>query len=130
MASGARLTVLELQPHLAGERDGYTVTLDQEALSGCNKVLSTSTILLNDTVDRVLAACRSARTLAVVGPGAGGLPDPLFERGVTLAGGTAVTDPAAFKAAIASGARWTGSTRKCAIRRDTYPGFEALLARL
>jgi uncharacterized protein (DUF4213/DUF364 family) len=127
--SGARLTVLELKAHLAGERDGYRVTLDAGELHACNKVLCTSTILLNDTVDRVVAGCRRAEAFAVVGPGAGCLPDPLFDRGVTLVGGTWVVDGAALRDALRSGAPWGRSARKYAIRRDRYPGFEALLTR-
>jgi uncharacterized protein (DUF4213/DUF364 family) len=127
--SGASLTVLELKAHLAGERDGYRVTLDPDELRTCNKVLSTSTILLNDTVDGVVACCARADAFAVVGPGAGCLPDPLFDRGVTLVGGTRVVDGAALGAAIRSGAPWGASARKYAIRRGDYPGFEALLGR-
>jgi uncharacterized protein (DUF4213/DUF364 family) len=127
--AGARLTVLELKAHLAGERQGFRVTLDPDELRGCNKVLSTSTILLNDTVDRITACCASATTFAVVGPGAGCLPDPLFDRGVTLLGGTRVVDPEGFREAVLQGSRWGASTRKYALRRDAYPGFDALLER-
>jgi len=128
--SGARLTVVELKAHLAGDRDGYRVTLDPEELGTCNKVLSTSTILLNGTADRILACCARAGAIAVVGPGAGCLPDPLFERGVTLLGGTRVVERAAFLDALLTGARWGASARKYAIRRGDYPGFEALLGRI
>jgi uncharacterized protein (DUF4213/DUF364 family) len=130
VASGARLTVVELRAELAGERPGWRVTADGEALRACDKVLSTSTILLNDTVDAVLARCAGARVLAVVGPGAGCLPDPLFERGVTVVGGTRIVEPASFLAALRSGERWGPSARKYALRRSDYPGFEALLDRV
>ncbi len=128
--TGARLTVLELKARLAGERDGFRVTLDPEALRECGKVLCTSTVLLNDTVDSVIARCAAARTFAVVGPGASCLPDPLFARGVTLVGGTWIVDRPALREAIRSGAAWGSSARKTAIRRDAYPGAESLLARL
>lgn len=128
--SGARLTVVELKAHLAGERDGYRVTLDAGELRSCNKVLSTSTILLNDTVDRIVESCAPAETFAVVGPGAGCLPDPLFDRGVTLVGGMRVVEPAAFREALHAGAPWGRSARKYAIRRGDYPGFERLLGRV
>ncbi len=129
IGAGARLTVVELKPQLAGERDGYRVTLDPGALRDCNKVLSTSTILLNDTADRMIACCASATTLAVVGPGAGILPDALFARGVTLVGGTRIVDVEGFRTALRTGARWGASARKYAIPRTDYPGFAALLAR-
>jgi len=77
VSSGARLTVAELDPALAGEGAGYRVTIDPSELASCNKVLSTSTVLLNDTLDAVLRNCRSARYFAMVGPGASCLHESL-----------------------------------------------------
>lgn len=111
-ACGARLTVLELRADLAGAHPGYTVTLDRDALRACDKVLMTSTVLLNDTLDAVLAGCRGARAVAMVGPGAGCLPEPLFARGVTAIGGTWIVDRAGFVAALRQGAPWGGFARK------------------
>lgn len=130
VASGATLTVVELRDELAGARDGYRVTTDRSELATCNKVVATSTLLLNDTLDAMLAACAQAQRFALIGPGAGCLPDPLFARGATLLGGTWITDPQAFRAALAAGTPWTAAARKVAIRREDYPGFEALLQRL
>jgi uncharacterized protein len=129
LATGAALTVLELRAELAGEREGWRVTLDAGELAGCNKVLSTSTVLLNDTLDDILVHCRGARRVSLVGPGAGCLPDPLFARGVTLLGGSWIVDAPAFKEALSEGGSWSAHARKCAIRRDDYPGFERLLER-
>ncbi|MFM2052899.1 MAG: hypothetical protein RL456_936 [Pseudomonadota bacterium] len=130
LASGARLTVLELRPELVGERERLRVTLDPAALAGCAQVICTSTVLFNDTLDATLAHCRAARDFAVIGPGAGCLPDALFARGVTMLGGSAVTDAPACLDAIRAGAPLSGCTRKTAIVRGEHPGFEALLARL
>ncbi len=127
-ASGARLTVLELREDLAGARDGFHITLDARELSACDKVLSTSTVLLNDTLDAVLAHCSKARAFAMIGPGASCLPDALFARGVTLIGGTWIERPAAFKQALANGTPWGPHARKFAIAREGYPGIAALLA--
>lgn len=129
VARGATLTVLELDPRLAGERDGYRVTLDPADLGDCTKVLSTTTLLLNATLDATLAACRGAVSLSMVGPGGGCLPDPLFSRGVTSLGGLAITDGVAFVAALVEGGRWGAHARKYTISRDGYPGFDALLLR-
>ncbi len=128
--TGARLTVLELKARLAGERDGWRVTVDPEALRECGKVLCTSTVLLNDTIDAVIARCAGARVFAIVGPGASCLPDPLFARGVTLVGGTWIVDRPALRDAILAGSPWGASARKTALRPADYPGFEALLDRL
>lgn len=128
--AGAKLTVVELRTELAGERDGYRVTTDRNELATCNKVISTSTLLLNDSLDTMLASCSQARNFSLIGPGAGCLPDPLFARGVTLVGGTWITDHEAFRAALTTGESWTAASRKVAIGREDYPGFEALLDRL
>jgi uncharacterized protein (DUF4213/DUF364 family) len=129
LATGAKLTVVELREDLAGAREGWHVTLDAAELRGCNKVLSTSTVLLNDTLDDLLAHCRDAERVSIIGPGAGCLPDPLFARGVTLLGGSWIVDAACFKAALADGSSWSGHARKTAIARDAWPGASALLAR-
>jgi hypothetical protein len=60
-------------------------------------VVSTSTLLLNDTLDRMLGHCRNARWFAMVGPSAGCLPDALFARGVTLIGGNWIDDGAGLR---------------------------------
>jgi uncharacterized protein (DUF4213/DUF364 family) len=130
LASGARLTIIELNPQLAGVQDGYVVTLDAEALADCDKVVSTSTLLLNDTLDRMLAACRKARWFAMVGPSAGCLPDRLFARGVTLLGGNWIIDNTGYVDALKRGESTSPFARKSAVTPATYPGTPALLERL
>jgi uncharacterized protein (DUF4213/DUF364 family) len=129
LQSGARLTVVELKPELAGEVDGYRVTLDAEELAACGKVVSTSTLLLNDTLDRMLGCCRNARWFAMVGPGAGCLPDALFARGVTLLGGSWIRDGEGFIDALERGESTSPFSAKSALTAERYPGFEALLER-
>ena len=114
---GARLTVLELRADLAGSHPGFEVTLDPSALQACDQVLMTSTVLLNDTLDAVLAHCRHARRVAMIGPGAGCLPEPLFDRGVTAVGGTWIDDRAGFIAALRTGEPWGRFARKVVWRR-------------
>jgi uncharacterized protein len=128
-ACGARLTVLELKAELAGRGDGFRITLDPHELEHCDKVLSTSTVLLNDTLDEVLAHCAGARAFAMIGPGASCLPDALFRRGVTLLGGAWIEQAESFKQALAAGQPWGRHARKFALRRADYPGIAALLAR-
>ena len=130
LAAGARLTVVELRTDLEDARPGLRLTNDPAELEGCTKVLCTSTVLINDTLDATLAHCRDARWFAMVGPSAGCLPDALFARGVTMVGGTWVTDPAACLSALMHGEALKGGTRKFAIERVGWPGFDALLALL
>jgi uncharacterized protein (DUF4213/DUF364 family) len=128
LETGARLTVIELREDLAGLREGWRVSLDPADLGACNKVLSTSTVLLNDTLEAILSHCRGAKRVSLVGPGAGCLPDPLFARGVTLLGGSWIVDAEGFKQALAAGVSWSPFARKVAIAREGYPGVDALIA--
>lgn len=130
LASGARLTVVELKAELVGDRDGYRVTLDPEQLADCSKIVSTSTLLLNDTLDRMIGCCRKAHWFAMIGPSAGCLPDALFSRGVTLLGGSWVNDSGGFIAALKSGESRSDFASKFVLRADSYPGLDLLLARL
>jgi len=130
LSSGAMLTVLELKPHLAGEREGYRVTLDADALRRCDKVVATGTLVLNDTLDRMLASCERARWIALIGPSMGCLPDALFARGVTLLGGSWVSEREDYIDALRRGEVRAGLAQKVAITPAAYPGFEALLTRV
>jgi uncharacterized protein len=126
----ARLTVLELRTDLAGEHENFRVTLDPASLASCEKVVSTCTVMLNDTLDAVLAACRNARHFAVVGPTAGCVPDPLFARGVDTIGGRRVVDAAGFRDAFCQGKKWGSFASKYVIARRDYPGIDWLLERI
>jgi uncharacterized protein len=128
--AGARLTVLELRPELAGEHENYRVTLDPAGLASCDKVVSTCTVMLNDTLDAVLAACRNARHIAIVGPTAGCVPDPLFDRGVDTIGGARVVDTEGFRDAFCQGKKWGSFAGKYVIARQDYPGVDWLLERI
>ncbi|MFP5406892.1 MAG: Rossmann-like domain-containing protein, partial [Gammaproteobacteria bacterium] len=74
-----------------------------------------------------LQACRNASFVAMIGPSGGCLPDPLFARGVTVLGGSAVIDREGLVDAIERGESWGRFARKYCIERSRYPGFEALL---
>lgn len=128
--AGAELVVVELKPGLVGDRGRYRVTLDAGELASCGKVISTSTLLLNDTLDTMLGHCRQARWFAMIGPGAGCLPDGLFARGVTLVGGSWIHNREGFLDALCRGESHSRHTRKFAIAAAGYPGFEGLLSRL
>lgn len=128
-ALGIPVTVLELKPELVREEPGLTVTLDAARLAGCNKIVSTSTLLLNDTFELLAPQFCAAQAVALVGPTAGCLPDPLFAAGVTAVGGSRVVAADEFFARCAAGERWGETTRKFTLTAADYPGFEYLLAR-
>jgi uncharacterized protein (DUF4213/DUF364 family) len=126
VGSGASLVVVELDPALAGRKDGFDVVLDHGVLRDCDKVLSTTTLMLNDTLDEVLDACAGASRVVLVGPTGGCLPDPLFERGVHALGGTRIVDRDGFVDALARGASWGAFARKYLIDAARWPGLAAL----
>jgi len=119
-ARGARLTVLELRADLVGEQDGVRVTLDPAELAPCRQVLVTSTTLLNHSLERVLAACHGARRIALIGPGAGLWPAPLFAAGVTALGGSWIVDGPGFAAALRRGEPWGRHARKTLLDAATW----------
>lgn len=128
-ADGIRLTVLELDERWLQEADEFVVTLDPERLSECNKVICTGTVLVNQTVDSVLQHCRGAAQIMIVGPTVGCLPDPLFDRGLTMLGGSEVVNPDKFLELWTTRQKWRDATKRYALSKATgYPGIEALLS--
>ena len=128
-ALGIPVTVLELKVELVREEPGLVVTLDPARLAGCNKIVSTSTLLLNDTFEAVAGCWRSADAVAIVGPSAGCPPDPLFAAGVSAVGAAWVIDAEAFLARVAAGEKWDETSRKVTLTPQRYPGLDALLAK-
>jgi len=126
-AQGLPLTVVELRAELVKEEPGLSVTLDPKRLASCNKIVCTSTVLLNDTLEQILSNCRHAEELALIGPSASCFPDPLFARGVTTLGGYWVLEPAAFMRRAEALEPWGDAGKKSSVQRATYPGMQALL---
>lgn len=128
-AAGIPLTVLELKPELVREEPGLTVTLDPARLAECNKIICTSATILNGSLDALLPLAARCAEFVLVGPSASCAPDPLFARGVTALGGQWVTDPAALAERLSRGEPWGDAARKFSLRREGWPGLDALLAR-
>ena len=98
------LTVIEKDPKFR-ERSGPVEVIEQtDRLRDCDRVLITGSTLINDTLDDVLSHCDSKAPVALVGPSASCLPDPIFDRGVDV----------------------VGSTKYC-ITRDQYPGIRQMI---
>ena len=127
---GVPLTVLELDEKWVQEEDAFEVTLDPARLRKCNKILCTASTLINDTVDDILRYAEDADYVALIGPSAGCLPDPLFARGIDLVGGSAVTDYARLEACCESGDDWGDSVREYCLAPSNYPGAAKLIDRL
>ncbi len=127
---GAKLRVVELREDLVRDDGTVRVTTDAAELEGCPKIMATGTLMLNDSLDRMLAHCRGAKSLSMVGPSVGAPPDPLFARGVTLLGGNWVHDAQGFAGALVKGKPTGGFAFKYGLERRADPGWDALLERV
>jgi uncharacterized protein (DUF4213/DUF364 family) len=121
------LTVLEKKSEYVEEGELFRVTLDPAGLGDCNKVVSTASTLLNNSIDEILAAASGAEELAIIGPTAGFFPDPLFKRGVTAIGGSEVIDAALALQRLKADERVGDAGRKFVIMARDYPGIESIL---
>jgi uncharacterized protein len=126
-ALGIPVVVLELKAELVREEPGLVVTLDSSRLAACNKIVSTSTLLLNDTFEQVASYWSHAEAVAIVGPSAGCPPDALFAAGVSAVGAAWVTEADTFLARVAAGQMWGAASRKVTITPQRYPGFDQLI---
>lgn len=92
---GVDYTVLELDSRtLKGDELNHFATADRypEFLPQADAVIITGVTLLNDTLPELLSYVKPGAQVSLAGPTVSMLPDPLFRRGVTLVGGTVVTD--------------------------------------
>ncbi|MEQ8663752.1 MAG: DUF364 domain-containing protein [Gammaproteobacteria bacterium] len=128
-ALGVDVAVLERKAHMVTAAPGLAISLDPRVLHDREQVICTGATLLNDTFEAVLADCRHARRIALVGPTVGFFPDSVFARGVDVVAGTRVLDVEQARTRLAAGLRMGASAERTLIRRDDYPGFESLLAR-
>lgn len=117
---GAVLTVVELNEKMIAQYPDVHVTMDPSELAACNKVLCTSTTVLNHSLDDVLSHCSPEARVALIGPTAGYFPDALFRRGVDVVGGTLITDGPYFMELIASRKKWGPATRKFCFQQTSY----------
>jgi uncharacterized protein (DUF4213/DUF364 family) len=117
---GARLTVIELDDSYRKRYPDIHITLDTAELKHCNKVLCTSTTIYNNTLDSILNHCSRDAFVSVIGPTAGFFPEPLFDRGVDVVGGTLIHEGKLFMHLLNEKQRWTGARRKICFQKKTY----------
>ena len=121
--AGAKLVVNEKNEQLIDRFPGLSVTLDPSELTRCNKILCTSTTLLNNSLDDILSHCSPEAFISIIGPTAGYFPDPLFARGVDVVGGRVVKDGAMLLQLLAERKRWGDATQKICFQKRTYTGI-------
>ncbi|UCD80758.1 MAG: hypothetical protein JSW26_04820 [Desulfobacterales bacterium] len=121
--AGAELVVVEKKEQLIKKYPELPVTLDATKLKRCNKILCTSTTILNNSLEEILGHCAPDALVSIIGPTAGYFPDPLFNRGVDVVGGRVVKDGELFLQLIAGQKRWGDATQKTCFQKKTYSGI-------
>lgn len=91
-----------------------------EILPKCTKVVLTGTSFINKTADRLLAACKNAKEIILVGTSTPMCPEVLKEYGVTVLAGTQITDAEQMLRIVAEGGGGM----------DLSPASEKLLERI
>ena len=121
--AGGELVVIEKQDQLIQKYPNLPITMDVTKLSTCNKILCTSTTILNNSLDEILAHCSPDAFVSIIGPTAGYFPDPLFARGVDVVGGRVVKNGALFLQLLAERKRWGDATQRTCFQKETYAGI-------
>jgi uncharacterized protein len=118
--AGAELIIIEKKEALIQKFRDLPITLDVTKLAKCNKILCTSTTVLNNSLDEILAHCSPDAFVSVVGPTAGYFPDPLFACGVDVVGGRVVENSKEFLQRLAQRKRWGDATLRTCFQKKTY----------
>jgi uncharacterized protein (DUF4213/DUF364 family) len=121
--AGGQLVVIEKNEQLIQKFPDLPITLDPTKLSACNKILCTSTTILNNSLDEILAHCSPDAFVSIIGPTAGYFPDPLFARGVDVVGGRVVKNGALFLKLLAERKRWGEASQRICFQKKTYAGI-------
>lgn len=127
---GVNVLVLERQPGRVEQRPGVKLTESVADLATCRHILCTAATLVNDSLDEILDATGQCEQFNIIGPSGSGLPDVLFGRGVDAVGGVCFPSREKLMAQLAKGESWKSAGVKYQFDRETYPGLQALLARL
>jgi uncharacterized protein (DUF4213/DUF364 family) len=128
-ALSIEVTVLERKAHMVRREPGLEITLDPQALAHCEQVICTAATLINDSMDEVLGFCAPGAQVAVVGPTAGILPEPLFARGVAVVGGTLLRNAETACQRLAAGQKLGDVGYRYRLVPGEYPGTSRLCLR-
>lgn len=114
----SKIFILERNPRLR-ETNVLPDTAAEEILPQATVAIITGTALANGTIDHLLKLSKTAREVALVGPTASTLPDPLFRNGVTAIGGIKITDGERILQVVSEGGgtpSFKGSCKQIVIR--------------
>lgn len=127
---GVPVTVVERKHHMLNQTQGVQITLDSKVLRDCNKIICTAATLINDSVDEVLEYCLHADMVVMIGPSASFFPDPMFSRGVSVVGGTRVTDRVGLIGALKMGQGLGDHVYRYTLSNSEYVGTLQLCSSL
>ena len=130
MEIDVNLRIIEKKENLVQRNKNWVVSLDPSILEQCNKILCTSTTVLNESIDKILDHTKKSEKMSVIGPTAGFLPDPLFSRNITVVGGSHVIKPKKFIELLKQNQKWSDTAKKFCIQRENYKGVENLIDKL
>ena len=105
-ARGGNWWVIEQEPKTLKEDEmPHFIPAEQSAgiIEKADVLIVTGVTLINHTLEGILAAAKPGAEIAVMGPTASALPEPLFNRGVRVVGGVRVTHPDRLLEIIAVG---------------------------
>jgi uncharacterized protein (DUF4213/DUF364 family) len=118
--ANAELVVIEKDEGLIQKYPDLPITMDASQLGACNKILCTSTTIMNNSLGEILAQCSPDAFVSIIGPTAGYFPDPLFARGVDVVGGRIVTNGELFLQHLAEKKRWGEATQRTCFQKANY----------
>jgi uncharacterized protein (DUF4213/DUF364 family) len=121
--ANAELVVIEKNEGLIQKYPDLPITMDASQLGTCNKILCTSTTIMNNSLDEILAQCSPDAFVSIIGPTAGYFPDPLFARGVDVVGGRIVKKGELFLQQLDEKKRWGEATQRTCFQKETYTGI-------
>ena len=127
---GVRIRVLELAPERIEDLPGILPVTDASELAQCSRIICTSSVLVNRTLDDIIAAVGDPGRIDLVGPSGSGLPDVVLHRGIRSIGGVFLPDSKALHTALDAGGHWGGAGLKYRLDAGNYPGIQALVSRL
>jgi len=91
----SQITIIDRKKETEVEADGIRFVPTegtQAALGDCDTVVITGAAVANGSISELLTMIPEKTFVALAGPSAGFIPDPLFERGVSLVGTSVVSD--------------------------------------
>jgi len=103
---GGTWWVIEKDPKtLKSDETSHFVSFDrsEEVISKADVLIITGVTLVNHTLEGILEQAKTEAEIALIGPTASMLPDPLFDRGVRLVGGVWVKQPDELLDVLAAG---------------------------